>query len=306
MELKYAVIGTGAIGGYFGAKLAQAGRDVHFLFHSDYDYVKKHGFQVDSKLGDFHLDNVQAYNDTKQMPKVDVVIVGLKTLNNELLKNMLPPILKENTVILLIQNGFDVEKNVARYFPNQPIAGGMAFICSTKVGKGHIVHSDYGNLNMGIFQGNVDKIVEQIQVDFTHADIKATLKPDLMKARWEKLLWNIPFNGMSVIMNSTTDKLVNDPAMNPLLRKIVEEVRLAAGACGINLPEKYVDNIINMTVEMKPYSPSMKVDFDAHRSMEIEYIYSNPIKAAEKAGFDMKLTKMLEAQLKFIQSHMNQ
>ena len=81
--MRYGVIGTGAIGGYYGAKLAHAGQELHFLFHSDYEYVKQHGLQVDSCNGSFHLDDVNAYLHTEDMPKCDVVLVCLKSVNND-------------------------------------------------------------------------------------------------------------------------------------------------------------------------------------------------------------------------------
>ena len=93
--MRYGIIGTGAIGGYYGAKLAHAGQEVHFLLHSDYEYVKQHGLQVDSCDGSFHLDDVNAYGQTKDMPACDVVLVGLKSVNNDKLQALLPPLLHD-------------------------------------------------------------------------------------------------------------------------------------------------------------------------------------------------------------------
>ena len=110
--MTYGIIGTGAIGGFYGGKLAHSGQDVHFLFHKDYDYVCEHGLQVDSCDGSFHINKVNAYCTTVDMPKCDVVFVGLKTVNNHLLPQLLPPLLHERTVVVLIQNGVGVEADV--------------------------------------------------------------------------------------------------------------------------------------------------------------------------------------------------
>ena len=126
------VIGTGAIGGYYGTKLARGGQDVHFLLHRDYEYVKEHGLYVKSCDGDFRLDKVNAYNTTEKMPKSDVVIVGLKTTNQSMLKTLLPPLLKDDTVVVLIQNGLGLEKDFALRFPGVSVMAGLAFICSSK------------------------------------------------------------------------------------------------------------------------------------------------------------------------------
>ena len=128
--MRYTVIGTGAIGGYYGARLDKAGFEVHFLLHSDYRFVVDNGLTVDSCDGSFHLPSPKVYDNTASMPECDVVIVALKTTNNHLLPSLLPPLLKPDTIVLLIQNGIGVEADVEKMFPRQPLAAGLAFICS--------------------------------------------------------------------------------------------------------------------------------------------------------------------------------
>lgn len=304
MSLKYAVIGTGAIGGYYGGRLANSGQEVHFLFHSDYDYVKENGLQVDSVNGDFHLPSVCAYDRTVDMPKCDVVFVALKTTNNTLLKELLPPLLHKDTVVILIQNGLGLEADLQKDFPNMSIAGGLAFICSSKIGAGHIGHFDEGRLNIGSYSCADIKILEQVCVDLVQAGVEAQLL-ELNKARWMKLVWNIPYNGMTVVMNTTTDKLMDNLPMVELLREIMIEVVQAANLVGkgeFSIPESYVDSILEMTRRMIPYSPSMKLDYDFRRPLEIEYIYTRPVAEASKCGYRMASVSMLEKQLRFIQA----
>jgi 2-dehydropantoate 2-reductase len=306
MSLKYAVIGSGALGGFYGGMLAHAGKDVHFLFHSDYQFVVDNGLKVDSVTGDFHLANVQAYRSTTDMPKADVVLVCLKTTNNYLLKTLLPPILHSGSIIVLIQNGLGVEEDVAADFPQQPIAGGLAFICSNKIGDGHIAHLDYGKLNIGVFQGEIHATLELMKADFTEAGVPTEVSPDLMTARWQKLVWNIPYNGMTVVLNTTTDRLMREPSTRQLSYQLMLEVIAGAKACGIEVKESFADKMMELTDSMTPYAPSMKLDFDYKRPMEIEYIYSRPVQTALAAGYDMKKVAMLEAQLRFIQSDLSQ
>jgi len=138
--MRYGIIGTGAIGGYYGAKLAHAGQEVHFLLHSDYEYVRQHGLQVDSCDGSFHLSDVNAYQQTQDMPPCDVVLVGLKTINNGKLQSLLPPLLHDHTLVVLIQNGIGVEEDVQAMFPDVQLAAGLAFICSAKTEPGVVNH----------------------------------------------------------------------------------------------------------------------------------------------------------------------
>ena len=303
MSLKYAIIGTGAIGGYYGGKLAKAGKDIHFLFHSDYEYVKRHGLKVDSVDGDFSLSSVNAYNRTADMPKCDVVLVCLKSTNNHLLKELLPPILHKETLVILIQNGLGLEEDLQKVFPELYIAGGLAFICSNRVGEGHIAHLDYGKLNVGSYSCPNSVLVSTVVSDFQQAGIEAK-NVDLREARWMKLVWNIPYNGMTVVLNTTTDRLMNNSDTRRLLYDMMLEVIRAANSTGLrhDIDESYADEMIEMTKIMTPYSPSMKLDFDSHRPLEVEYIYTRPVEEARKAGFEMYRVFMLERQLKFIES----
>lgn len=303
MTLSYAIIGTGALGGYYGGRLAKSGNDVHFLLHSDYEYVKKNGLKINSVIGDFTINPINAYKSTSDMPKCDVVLVCMKTTQNHLLKEMLPHILHDKSVIILLQNGLCLEEELAIMFPNHTIMGAMAFICSSKIGKGEISHFDYGKINAGVFQHENDETIFQIKSDFDNADVPFDLAPDLALARWKKLVWNIPYNGLTVALNTTTDKIMKSEYARQLVVDMMNEVVDAANACNVKLERSFVDEMLTLTDNMTPYSPSMKLDFDNHRRMEIKAIYSNPIRLAKKHGFHMKKVEMLQQQLSFIEEN---
>ena len=299
--MTYAIIGTGAIGGYYGAKLARSGQEVHFLLHKDYEYVKANGLQVDSCDGSFHLPQVNAYNSTEQMPKADVILVGLKTVNQHLLKTMLPPLLKDDTVVVLIQNGIGLEPDVQEWFPNLQLVAGLAFICSSKTEPGHINHQCYGSINLGNFSCRDNERFEHILTDFIEAGVDAH-NVEYYEARWRKAVWNMPFNGMTVALHTQTDLLLKNPSSRQLIIDLMMEVVGAAHALGITgIDESFVDKMIRMTEEMVPYSPSMRLDYDFLRPMEIDYLCTRPIAEARKAGFHMAKLEMLEQQLRFLQ-----
>ena len=303
--LSYSIIGMGAIGGYYGGRLAKAGREVHFLAHSDYQYVLQNGLRVDSCDGDFCLPHINAYATQKDMPKTDVIIVGLKSVkNHDVLPELLCPIVHQNSIVILIQNGIGLEDDLQKEFPGLQIVAGLAFICSAKVGPGHVSHQCYGSINLGNYSCQQEKFEVLLQ-DMTDAGIQAAEVPYL-EARWKKAVWNMPFNGMTVALNTSTDKLLKNPATRQLIYDQMMEVIGAANALGVNtLTSEFADKMMQMTDEMVPYSPSMKLDFDYHRPMEIEYLYSRPIAEAKKVGFEMPKLAMLEAELKFIEAQLN-
>ena len=294
--MKYAIIGTGAIGGYYGGKLANAGFDVHFLLHSDYDYVRQHGIQVNSCNGDFHLDAPNIYNNVEEMPKVDVVIVALKSTNNHLLRQLLAPLLNPGTLVLMIQNGIGIEPDVEKLFPDAWLAAGLAFICSNKTKPGVVDHLFYGNINIGNYSAP-KPVIDTLIADFDKAGVKA-FDVDYLEARWKKAVWNMPFNGMSVVLNAQTDQLLADASTRALIKAQMMEVVMAANALGVeNIDEAFADKMIANTDAMVPYSPSMKLDHDYHRPMEVYYLYTRPIQEAASAGVDMPLLKDLEQKL---------
>ena len=300
--MRYGVIGVGAIGGYYGSKLAHSGQEVHFLSHSDYEFVKERGMQVDSCDGSFHLDHVNVYKDAEDMPKCDVVIVGLKTINNHLLPKLLPPLLHEHTAVVLIQNGIGVEADVQQMFPNVQLIAGLAFICSAKTEPGRVNHQCYGSINLANYSCKDEDLFNSVLKDFTDAAIPAASVP-YDEARWKKAVWNMPFNGMTVALNTRTDLLLKNPATRQLIRDLMMEVVEASRALGISgVDEAFVEKMIQMTDEMTPYSPSMKLDFDFHRPMEIHYLYTRPIEIARAAGYRMAKLEMLEAELQFLEA----
>jgi 2-dehydropantoate 2-reductase len=300
-SLHYAIIGSGGIGGFYGGFLAKSGEQVDFLFHSDYDYVRQHGLKVDSVLGNFHLPKVSAFRNTCDMSPCDVVFVCLKTTNNHLLKTLLPPLLKQDTLVVLIQNGLGLEEDLIKDFPSISLAAGLGFICSQKSAPGYISHLDYGKLTLAAYNPLAEKKIEQISADMKKAGLEIEMAPDLASARWKKLVWNIPFNGSTVVLDTTTQQLMENPSTYQLMYDLMVEVMTGANACKIKYPieESFIHEMLEMTQKMTPYSPSMKLDYDNHRPMEIEYIYTRPLQKALDAGVDMRKIAMLEKQLRF-------
>lgn len=302
--MKYGIIGTGAIGGFYGGKLAKAGQEVHFLLHKDYEYVKQNGLQVDSCDGSFHLDGVNAYNDTTAMPPCDVVLVCLKSINNGMLKTLLPPLLHQRTLVVLIQNGIGVEEDVQRDFPGVQLAAGLAFICSAKTEPGRVNHQCYGSINLANYSCRDEALMAAVVAEFREAGIETGFV-EYHEARWKKAVWNMPFNGMTVALHAQTDELLKHPETRQLICDQMMEVIGAAQHLGVkNVDEAFVEKMIQMTDEMTPYSPSMRLDYDFHRPMEIHYLYTRPIEIAREAGYRMPKLEMLEAELKFLEKNL--
>lgn len=302
----YSIVGVGAIGGYYGALLQRSGKEVHFLLHSDYDHVKRHGLVVASKYGDFTLPKVNAYNNPLDMPRCDVTIVALKATSNGILPDILPCCVGEKGIVLLLQNGFCQEDLIAEIPGVRVIVSGLCFICSTKTGPGFIHHQDYGNVTFAQFTGDnnpagITKVMQRIKADFAAAGVQVNMKRDLIDARWRKLVWNIPFSGLTTLFQVDTAEVANNKPMQKLAKDLMQEVVEGAFALGRTIPESFINKMISNTKRMSPYSPSMKLDFEAGKELELDAMYKKPLEAA--AGYGKKLLRieMLYEELLFLQ-----
>jgi 2-dehydropantoate 2-reductase len=305
LENTYAVLGTGALGGFYGAKLQKAGLDVHFLLRSDYEHVMNHGLVVESKDGDFTLGSVNAYNKVAKIPQCDVVIVALKTTQNHLLPQMLPSVVKDDGVVLVLQNGLGIEEEIAAIVGSDKVIGGLCFLCSNKVSPGHIHHLDYGQITLGEYASNYSPMgitdrMKQIAHDFENAGINIEFAEDLLLARWQKLVWNIPYNGLSVILNATTTELMADTNTRQLIENLMGEVVAGANSSARIIPQNFVQLMLDYTINMKPYRTSMKIDYDEHRPLEVEAIFGNLLRTAKTNGVDLPQINCLYRQLKFL------
>lgn len=300
---RYAIIGSGALGGLYGGLLQRGGHEVHFLLHSDFDHVRDHGLTIESTLGDFHLPDVHAHATPETMPPCDVTIVGLKTTNNGLLKSLLPPTTRDGGVVLCLQNGLNSEADSVAVVGADRVLGGCCFLCSNKVGPGHIRHLDQGRIVFGEYGASAMPVtdrVTRIVDEMVAAGIDAHATDDLPKTRWKKLMWNIPFNSLSVILNASTKQLVDNDDSIALVESIIREVHAGAAACGVHVPEKAIATTIDVTRVMVPYDSSMRLDYLNERPMEIDAILGNPIATAAKAGFAMPRVETLRRQLNFL------
>ena len=299
----FAIVGCGALGGLYGAYLHAAGNDVHFLLHSDYEHVQEHGFRVDSIWGNLHQRDIPIYHKSSDMPTVDVVCVCWKSTQNHLLQEIIEPLLHQDSIILFLQNGIGVEAETQLLFPSHRIAGGLAFLCSNKIGPGHIHHLDYGKILIGAHSNDLN--LQPIADIFQEANVPCEVSDNLERARWQKLVWNIPYNGLCAVLDVDTDTLMADESCVTLIREIMQEVQQAGAARKTGLRESIVEKMLENTRKMKPYMPSMQLDRQQARPMEITYMYDRPIALGEAAGVAMPHVNMLAKQLCIIDQKRN-
>jgi 2-dehydropantoate 2-reductase len=302
------IIGTGAIGGFYGVMLARAGFDVHFLLRSEFSAVAERGLQVNSAVhGPLTLNPAQAYCAAADMPKCDWLLVGAKTTSNANLAPVIIQAAKPDAKVLLLQNGLDVEDSLRPLLPDSlHLLGGLCLICVHREGSGVVTHQALGAVNIGYHSGPaIDEVAQMAIVEegaglFRAAGIDSQAMPKLHQARWQKLVWNIPYNGLSVLLGAGTRALMADADSRTLIQALMVEVVQGAKACGHDMPPGYADYLFTMTEKMPDYWPSMYHDFLHKRPLELEAIYARPLAAAKAAGCELPRIESLYRTLGFI------
>lgn len=283
-----AVVGSGAIGIYYGARLAASGKDVRFLLRSDFDAVMRDGIRLDSVHGDLSLRQVQGFSSPAEIGPVDLVIVAWKATSNHLLENVLPPLLHPGTQVLTLQNGLGNCEHIARICGEDRVLGGLCFVCCNRVGPGHVRHSAGGKVAVGEFFPGTEGRAVVIATTFKQARVPASLAENLHQAQWEKLVWNIPFNGLSVAMGGiSTEQILADSGSEARVARLMIEVVHAARAQGLALDDSLVSFNIERTRPMGPYRTSSMIDFIEGREVEVDNIWRIPCQRARTADCPM-------------------
>jgi 2-dehydropantoate 2-reductase len=234
-----------------------------------------------------------------------MVIIGLKTTANSEFPKLLPPLVAERTTILTLQNGLGNEEQLAALFSPEQIMGGLCFVCLNRLQPGVVHHIDHGLVVLGEFARYPEPRTHELATLFKQAGVPCKVTDNLARAHWEKLAWNIPFNGLGVaaaagysavlagaLLDSghalkeclNTAQLLADPRWEALARELMLEVAATARALGFNVPDDLAEKQIERTRTMGPYKASTLLDFERGQPLELESLFLEPFRQAKKAG----------------------
>lgn len=294
--MRIGVIGAGALGLYYGAMLQRSGQDVHFLLRRDFEAIRRKGLHVHSVQGDFYLPQVACYRTAADIGPVDLVLVGLKTFSNQHLVDLVRPLVGAKTHILTLQNGLGNEELLASAFGAQAVIGGVAFLCSNRGEPGTVHHLGEGRIRLASFGSASDTVLRQIQQALTDAEIPCEISQDLIRIRWEKLVWNIPFNGLCALTGKTVSEVLQHGPTRELVASMMHEVIIAANLQPVKEPidaQAFVTRLLEFSDPMIGYRPSMMIDRLEGRPLELDAIYAIPLERALAQGTTMPRVDML-------------
>ncbi len=291
---RIAIVGAGALGCYYGAKLIKAGGDVHFLARSGRAALTAKGLQIKSPGESIRIRKIHVYGAAAEIGVCDLVVIATKATANETVKHLLPPLVGPDTIVLTLQNGLGVEEPIAEVVGSNRVLGAICYIGCMRTGPGVVKCSFPGLMTIGKFGQPAGDRTHAVAALWRHAGVKCTAQDNLELQRWHKLVWNVPFNGLAIASGGcTTDVLLADEGMRLLARRLMEEVVEAAAKFGHEIPRSFIDLQFERTAKMGAYRPSSLIDFEEGRDVEIEEIWGEPVRRAKTIGVPVPRMEML-------------
>ncbi len=292
--MRIAIVGTGALGGWYAGLLAEAGHEVHCLARSDHATINRDGFTLRDKGARRIVRVASASPEPSAIGPCDLVVVTLKSTSNAALPGLLGPLLGPATLVLTLQNGMGNVEALARLLPAERIVAGLCFVCINRLAPAVIDTTLAGYVRMAAAAGPINPAVERCVGIFAAAGVDCQAEASLEAVLWKKLCWNIPFNGLAIAGGSiTTDLILTDPTLNDLAYRLMKEVQAAAVARGHGFEDSHIKRQFVVTVGMGPYRPSSLIDFQAGRDVEVEGIWGEPLRRGLAAGVAMPETQKL-------------
>jgi 2-dehydropantoate 2-reductase len=285
VNCRIAIVGSGAIGSYYGGKLAAAGSDVHFLMRGDLRAVQRKGLHIRGPDEEVHLAKINCYSSTSEIGPCDLLLIALKATSNSAVVDLVPPLLHERTILLTLQNGLGNEEFLAEHFGAERVLGGLCFICLNRISRTEIQRHDYGHIVLGDYGRSAQARTQEVAAEFQRAGVTCTVTNELLLERWRKLVWNVPFNGLSILAGGLhTAAILANGALREETLALMEEIVVAANACGYRVGQDAIQEQMRRTETMGAYKPSTLLDWEAGRALEIEPIWGEPLRRARSAG----------------------
>lgn len=299
--MRIAVMGSGAVGGYFGAKLAAAGHQVAFIARGKHlTALQGSGLLVNSPNGDLAVRQAQFTDAPQQVGNVDLVLLCVKSYDTETAAEAIKPMVSDKTTILSLQNGIDNPQKLARVYGADRILPAVVYVGAEVSAPGVITHSTGGRIIFGQMDGAVGDAAKALAQTLTAAGIPCEASNEIGKVQWTKLLWNAPFCAISCLARANTKQIVESASLTKLALDCMAEVQAAARTQAVELARQVFDSTIEFSKTLGNFKPSMLQDLEANKPLEYEAFNGIVVKLLEAAGEPAPINKTFYATLKFL------
>lgn len=299
--MKIAVLGTGAVGGYFGGKLAKAGNNVTFIARgATLEALKTKGLSIKSYTGDFVIKKPKVSANLADIKDAELILFCVKSYSTAEIAKAIKPILKDNVVIISMQNGIDNEDILAEILGKEKIIGSVVFITSSMPEPGVIKHTSYGKIKLGELNGQITDRIKKIEKLFLDSGVPASTSAEIKADLWSKLMLNVAYNGFTTLVGGPLKKYREVPEIQESFLAALKEVQLVARKEDHNVTDKAVENAIEFTKneDFINFKSSTLLDAEAGKQLEIEALQGAVLKAARKHNLDIPINKLIYALLK--------
>ena len=299
--MRIAIMGTGAVGGYFGAKLAEAGDDVVFIVRPRHlPVLRRDGLRIESQTGDLHVRNGSFTDSPADAGMVDVVLFCVKSYDTTEAAAALAPMVTKRTGILSLQNGIDNPDKIAGFWGTERTLAGVVYIGAQVSAPGVIQHSSGGKIVLGPISDDGADTAHIVEQALTRASIPCVISAAIEQVQWTKLLWNAPFCAISCLTRATVREIVESEALTNLVCDCMKEVQAAARTRGIDLKTELFDQTLAFSRGLGDFKPSMLQDLEAGKPLEYDALNGIVMRSIEQAGKQAPLNRVFHGTLSFL------
>lgn len=273
--MRIAVMAAGAVGGYFGGRLAAAGHDVNFVARgAQLEALRNSGLKIESPLGNLHLDNVHATSDPKEIGPVDVVLFAVKLWDTEIAAEAAKPLVGPQTRVITLQNGIDSAERVAPILGADQVVGGSAYIASVIGSPGVISHtSQFAKMVCGRIDGKPDAQLAAFTAAAKDAGIDIAQSGNINRERWEKFVFLVALSGATGAMRSPLGAILADPDTRAFFQSLMAEVIALAHAKGVTLDPDFLESRMKFAdTAPKGMKASLLHDLERGNRIEVDWL----------------------------------
>lgn len=293
--MRIGIVGTGAVGGFFGAKLKLAGFDVSFLARGkSLEMMKKDGLTLDT-LGKVYTIKDAVFTDKpEELGNLDYILFTVKSYDTKQTAEQIKSIIDKNSTVITPQNGINNDEIIADIIGKEKVIPAIAKVGVSTPRPGFIKHVSLGVIQFGEYNGKLTRRVKELDSIFKKARIQSVITDNIQRERWKKYIWNCTFNIITAITGLSLDKVLSDPYLKELCRNTILEIKAVAEKEGIVFDEKdVVEARIKMAEMMGSFKPSTLEDVEKGKRIELDAFTGTVIKLAKKHNLETPINLTL-------------
>lgn len=299
--MRIAVMAAGAVGGYFGARMAVAGHDVFFVARgANLQVIKTNGLKVGSVQGDLHLPNPNVTDDPAKIGPVDIVLFAVKLWDTEKAAKQTVPLIGPGTRVITLQNGVDSPERLAPILGADNVVPGSAYIAAVMSAPGVVSHtSAFARMVCGRIDGKPDAQLQAFADAAQAAGIDIALSDAIDRERWQKFVFLVGLSGATATTRKPLGPILQDPDTREFFHKLMREVVAVGHARGVPVPADFAEDRMKFGDASPPnFKASMLHDLERGNRLELDWLAGKVVELGRALGVPTPANEAVYAMLK--------